>query len=147
VRRNAPPPLPLQDDPLVKHCLDFIAVVASSVEATRQLAAGMHGEAAATLVAAAEQGAAELAPALAATAPAVVEAASASEDLRIRAVALRTLYALLCSPCADAQVRAQVARPPLPAALGCGTCQRVPAVIVADREPGRCAPPTAPCRC
>jgi hypothetical protein len=94
-----------QDDPLVKHCLDFIAVVASSVEAARQLAASTTGPAAATLAAAAEQGAAELVPALAAAAPAVVQAASAAVDPRIRAVALRTLHALLCSPGADAQVR------------------------------------------
>jgi hypothetical protein len=88
----------VQDDPLVKHCLDFIAVVASSVDAARVLAASVSGPAAATLAAAAEQGASELLPVLAAAMPAVLEAASSAGDLRIRAVALRTLHALLSSP-------------------------------------------------
>lgn len=82
----------------MKHCLDFIAVVASSVEAARALAAAEASPAAAALAAAAEQGAAELQPVLAAATPAVLEAARSASDLRIRAVALRTLHALLSSP-------------------------------------------------
>lgn len=76
----------LKDDPLVKHCLDFIAIVGGSMQSDAPQPSG-------ALLHSPEQ---ELQQTMIA---AVVEVLKSAVDVRVQAVAMRTLYDLLRPPC------------------------------------------------
>eukprot|EP00803_Ostreobium_quekettii_P008476 evm.model.scf_30EXC.8 EVM.evm.TU.scf_30EXC.8 scf_30EXC:116874-133578(-) len=71
----------LKDDPLVKHCLDFIAVVGGDDGGLRGAGPNLDGVSA-----------------LSVAALTVYQVFIAAQDTRMQAVALRTLYALLSNP-------------------------------------------------
>ncbi len=79
---------PLQGDPLLRHCLDFVALVAC--------AASPHA-ASSPLTQRQQLPAPDAQGLLQAAASATIAIADASADAGTRAVAMRTLYVLLCS--------------------------------------------------